>query len=773
MTTMFRGSYSVVRQRFYGGPALLLLVSCAGDRPTFPERDLDKGVDAAAHGQVDAGSTTPTFDVSPTEAEAVTPFEPSVTEIEPGPTVDSTATEADSGNPTLPDDTSAPTDVEPTDTSGDDCRSIDDGGDCPFVCVDDICTGECKPGAVACQSPMTQQECSDDGAWAAVDCPYVCEEGSCVGECKPGEKRCLLDGMSSDEGTSSQSCDERGKWQVAVECEGGCSDGQCAGPCDSEAPSECVVTDAEYHERFCKDGEWETQTCEFICESGACTGECLPGARSCSDDGIPQVCAASAVWERQAACAADAKCGANGECISPPQIHAFGASQQIVGVGSSTTLSWMLGGSEASIAITPEPASALEEGDTTVVVTPSASTTYTLTATNEAGEATATVRVTVASTGSLQYVRHFGAVDGTVVEMAVDSNGRPITLLRHSDNSGGPIESSLSAHDAVDGKLLPETTMATGGDYSRMALDAEDNVYLAGIAGHTLGPSHYAKFNSELRSLAYEVYINYAPGEGVFEWARDIVVAGEDVVAVAFSNHETDCFLWRVNTQFDPTSRRTANIGTVGSDDAWAMAADANGSLFVVGRSNGVIGDPYFEGSRSTNLGDAYVAKYSLEELKQEPLVLTPTASLQTVEALGSFVSDVAVDSKGEVLVAFEDSVAKYSNNLQVRRWVVQFQNSIPFALAVDDADNVIVAGTTTGNLYRTNAGETDVFVTSLSGATGADVWQDGVQLGSAGSDAVAEVASDSAGNVYVVGTASAALPNSVGSGTSFLMRLR
>ncbi|MGC1169328.1 MAG: hypothetical protein WA886_10530, partial [Candidatus Acidiferrales bacterium] len=74
-----------------------------------------------------------------------------------------------------------------------------------------------------------------------------------------------------------------------------------------------------------------------------------------------------------------------------PSIAGFTASPQTVSAGGQTTLTWSVTGA-SYYDVTPQ-VGAIR--GTSVVVTPSQTTTYTLNATNEFGRATATVTVTV------------------------------------------------------------------------------------------------------------------------------------------------------------------------------------------------------------------------------------------------------------------------------------------------------------------------------------------------------------------------------------------
>lgn len=91
--------------------------------------------------------------------------------------------------------------------------------------------------------------------------------------------------------------------------------------------------------------------------------------------------------------------------------------------------------------------------------------------------------------------------------------------------------------------------------------------------------------------------------------------------------------------------------------------------------------------------------------------------------------------------------------------WVVQFGSSgsdDAYAVAVDQDGNVVVTGSTSGDL-RTSSGEKrdDVFVRKLRGTDGRELWT--AQFGDI--NAAFAVALDSAGDVFITGTASSHEP--------------
>ncbi len=175
------------------------------------------------------------------------------------------------------------------------------------VCADGVCVGtdatrdpaggSCDPGETRCTSEGAQQTCSQAKVWgAAHDCPFVCRDGVCAGECVPGDERCDGDGVTRRE------CDDSGEWRELEQCPAVCSEGSCEETCEVDA-RQCASGDVLL--RCGDEGVWVTEeTCEFVCaaEARACAGECETNARSCAGDAL-RVCDAAGTWETLDECA--------------------------------------------------------------------------------------------------------------------------------------------------------------------------------------------------------------------------------------------------------------------------------------------------------------------------------------------------------------------------------------------------------------------------------------------------------------------------------------
>ena len=148
----------------------------------------------------------------------------------------------------------------------------------------------------------------------------------------------------------------------------------------------------------------------------------------------------------------------------------------------------------------------------------------------------------------------------------------------------------------------------------------------------------------------------------------------------------------------------TTQFGTSSPDDAYGVAVNPDGSLFVIGQTSGVL-----PGQTNAGMIDAFLRRYD--------------------------------PSGAEV-------------------WTRQFGSSerdIPKGVTLDDAGNVYVVGQTFGTFpNQTSAGGWDAFLSKYTPA-GDEVWTR--QFGGGGGDTAASVKVDRTGNAYVAGGTRAALP--------------
>jgi len=276
---------------------------------------------------------------------------------------------------------------------------------------------------------------------------------------------------------------------------------------------------------------------------------------------------------------------------------------------------------------------------------------------------------------------------------------------------------------------------------------------------------------------------------GATLWTRQFGTGGDDVVwAVAvdaagnvFAAGSTsgdlqgngsagfrDAFLRKVDAQGNEVWTR--QFGTGGNDDAFAVAVDAAGNAVVAGATRGAL--------EGTNKGgqDAFVRRYDANGNEGWTRQFG-TDNLD--EALG-----VALDGAGNVVVVgttrgnlagtsegLDDAFARMYDANGTEVWTRRFGTARydnAWGVAVDGAGFVFVAGTTTGRLAGANQGDFDAFVRKLD-ANGNESWTR--QFGSAGPEDAVAVATDAAGNVLVAGYTFGSLEGNTSGGYDAFVR--
>jgi formylglycine-generating enzyme len=200
------------------------------------------------------------------------------------------------------------------------------------TCVAGACANhECMPNARFCVG-NTVRECADDGLSSveAEDCgsESYCDAASAT--CKSGV--CAPDKPACD-GTRATTCNATGSGFLGggTVCSGKetCDAGTCK-PWVCEAPGETFCAGQDL--KLCSaDGLSSTlvETCvNKACVAGesACQGDCKPGSKKCSGNGV-QTCSAAGAYPAPVACgAATPSCSGAGVCGVPPSCSGLAAT---------------------------------------------------------------------------------------------------------------------------------------------------------------------------------------------------------------------------------------------------------------------------------------------------------------------------------------------------------------------------------------------------------------------------------------------------------------
>ena len=359
-------------------------------------------------------------------------------------------------------------------------------------------------------------------------------------------------------------------------------------------------------------------------------------------------------------------------------------------------------------------------------------------------------------------------------------------------------------------------------DVSYLALDGSGNVYVAGYTNHPSFPTTpgvydrtyngdndviISKFDPNLTALLASTFIGGSGEEEATSLAIDssgnIYVAGGTgsadfpTTSGAYNRTSRGVFV----TKLDPNLRSLLASTFIGSGDAYSLAIDRSGNVYVAGGANST-NFPTTPGAYDRTYhgyGDVFVSK--LDSNLTTLLASTFIGGDQTERA-----NALAIDNLGNVFIAGFTNSTDYANyptpypttpgaydttyNGYGDVFVSKLDSNLTtllastfiggngvdeaYALAIDSSDNVYVAGgtrssdfpTTPGAYDRTYNGGCDAFISKLNsnlstllastfigGGVGDNPW-----------DEASSVAIDRSGNIYAAGTTdSAGFPTTPG----------
>ncbi|MBF0236228.1 MAG: Ig-like domain-containing protein [SAR324 cluster bacterium] len=270
-----------------------------------------------------------------------------------------------------------------------------------------------------------------------------------------------------------------------------------------------------------------------------------------------------------------------------------------------------------------------------------------------------------------------------------------------------------------------------------------------------------------------DAFIVQYSSSGTKQWSRTFGTSGEDVAYAVATNTAGDVFvvgsvggsldgntyeggLDIVLVKYDWNGNRqwSKQIGIIGDDEAYDIALDPDGSIYVAGYTSGSLA-----GNSSYGNTDAVLLKFN------------SATDLQWAEQIGTSASDlatgVALDHTGMVLISGNTGgslggsnaggtdvfVVRY-DHLGRRGWMRQMgsmYSDTATAMAADN-DNVFVTGYTDGSIGgNSNSGSYDAFVMAFNAFDGMDKWT--TMLGESGWDEAHDIAIDPANHaLYITG---------------------
>jgi len=358
-------------------------------------------------------------------------------------------------------------------------------------------------------------------------------------------------------------------------------------------------------------------------------------------------------------------------------------------------------------------------------------------------------------------------VTGTTYGALEGSNASPVDLFVVKYDSGGTDQwirqLDISNYDQANG----------------VATDSSGNVYVTGNTAHPSGGSIFVvkydsagvkKWTQQLGTTETDVANGIATDS-----SGNVYVTGTTHWYGALDNNTNagkyDLFVIKYDSA--GVKKWTQQLGTTETDEAFGIATDSSGNVYVTGFTEGAL-----EGSNAGNK-DLFVVKYDSGGNKQW------TQQLGTSEF--DVARGVATDSNGNVYVtgatfgSLEGTPAGSQDIFVVKydsagdqKWIQQLGTScddVARGIATDSSGNVYVTGYTGGAPDGSNAGNEDIFVVKYDSA-GDQKWTE--QLGTSDWDEASGIATDSSGNVYVTGFTYGALEGSnAGEYDLFVMKLK
>ena len=322
------------------------------------------------------------------------------------------------------------------------------------------------------------------------------------------------------------------------------------------------------------------------------------------------------------------------------------------------------------------------------------------------------------------------------------------------DNAGN-YDAFTSTFNAFGTPISSAQFGTSGNDFGTgIAADQLGNVFLTGYSGpntpgyqgfirkyNTSGTPQWSQLIGPGQTYSYGVA---ADGQG------NAFVGGYTTGSLNVANAGGyDAYLAKYDTNGNAVW--THQFGTVGQDEAFGVAADGVGSVYIAGATQGAL--------VGQNLGgfDAFISKYST------------AGSLQWTRQFGTpgddFARSVAADRKGDVYVVGSTGgalsgpsngqddafIGKYdaAGNLQWTKQLGTAANDYAYGVAIDSRGNALVVGATQGSLGGTNAGGYDAFLSKYD-AAGNLKWTR--QFGTSGNDFANGISTDGFGNFYVTG---------------------
>jgi hypothetical protein len=327
----------------------------------------------------------------------------------------------------------------------------------------------------------------------------------------------------------------------------------------------------------------------------------------------------------------------------------------------------------------------------------------------------------------------------------------------------GASDAGDAARMATDGggRRLWSRQPGTSSDDQAYGVATEGNVYVVGGTGGALGGANEG---------AFDAWVSKFDGDGHRLWSRQFGTSTTDSATGVATDKNGNVYLvgytfgalggpnkgdadaWVSKFDGDGHQLWIRQFGTSADDfGVKSVATDQNGNFYVVGYTEGALGG-FHKGGH-----DAWVIKFDGDGhqlWKRQP----GTRDLDEAD-------DVAIDADGNVyVVGITVGALGGPNKGAFDAWVIKFDGNghqlwsrqpgtrdgeEAFGAATDTDGNVYLVGYTDGALGGPKKGDLDAWVIKFDG-DGHRLWKR--QPGTSASDLAIDVATDTDGNVYLVG---------------------
>lgn len=296
-------------------------------------------------------------------------------------------------------------------------------------------------------------------------------------------------------------------------------------------------------------------------------------------------------------------------------------------------------------------------------------------------------------------------------------------------------------------------------------IDSEGNVFMAGFTAGQIGEDK-SKGSRDAFLIKFDINGEQSwtkqIGTAAWDVARDIAVDAQgNILMTGFTGGQMgeeligkgDAFV----IKFDKSGNElwTKQIGTESYDEANAITTDTQGNVFVAGFTQGQIGEQH------KGEDDAFITKLDTNG----ELLWTKQMGTESYD----YAQAVATDSQGNVFMAgythgkIRDEEHQGGGDVFITKfdtsgselWTKQIgtvNRDSANAMTTDAQDNILIAGTTTGQMGEKSEGGSDTFIAKFS-TSGEQLWIK--QIGTDSKDGANALAIDSQGNIFMAGRTS------------------